>query len=67
MELEEEFNMTQEDLDEIEACEDWVAQMAMIELAEREHLVELALRHAPQEKLAEIEGRIEMLNMMQTK
>lgn len=39
-----EDNITQEELDEIEMAEDWVATQVYIEELEREHLIELALR-----------------------
>eukprot|EP00877_Chromochloris_zofingiensis_P006166 jgi/Chrzof1/1802/Cz10g21190.t1 len=39
-----EDGLTPEELDEIEAAEEWVATMADMEELEREHLIELALR-----------------------
>lgn len=53
--LDSEF-ITQEDLDELEAAEDWVATMANIEEAETEFLIDLALDFAPAKRIAEVEA-----------
>jgi hypothetical protein len=38
------LQITAEELDELEAAEDWVHTMAYLEDLEREHMIELALR-----------------------
>lgn len=53
-----EDNITPEELEEIETAEEWVRTMAFMEELEREHLIELALRHAPYSKVAEIHKRV---------
>lgn len=51
----EEF-ISQEELDELEAVEEWVATMAGIEEAENAFLIELALELAPPQRVAEVES-----------
>ncbi|GBF90070.1 hypothetical protein Rsub_02778 [Raphidocelis subcapitata] len=54
--MESEEFISQEDLDELEAAEDWVATMANIEEAETEFLIDLALDFAPATRIAEVEA-----------
>jgi len=56
----DEENVTPQELDELEAAEEWVNMMAWLEDLEREHLIELALRNAPKWKLELIHKRVEM-------
>lgn len=52
-----EDHITPEELAELEAAEGWVEAMADLELEEDEHLIAVALRYAPQSKVAEIQKR----------
>lgn len=52
-----EDHITAEELEELEAAEAWVQSMAMMEEAEQEHLIQVALRYAPQAKVNEIQKR----------
>lgn len=47
--------LTSEDLEELEAVEDWVEQMAELAESEREHLISLALSQAAPEEIAAVE------------
>lgn len=55
--FESEDNITPEELEEIEATEAWVEGMAILDMMEREHMIELALRNTPKSRLAEIRAR----------
>lgn len=50
-----EESISQEDLDEIEAAEEWVALQAGIEEAEAQFLIDLAVELAEPTRLAEVE------------
>jgi hypothetical protein len=52
-----EENISAEDLEELEATEAWVDTMAMIHEMEREHMIEVAMRYAPQSKIRAIQAR----------
>lgn len=52
-----EDNITEEELAEIEATEEWCAELADLEELESNHLIELALRLAPPAQVREIEER----------
>lgn len=52
---EPEAAISQEELDELEAVEDWVATMAEIEESETAFLIDLALDLAPSNRVAEAE------------
>lgn len=56
--VDEEENVTPQELEELEAAEEWVRTMAFLEDLEREHLIELALRNAPSWKLDLIHKRV---------
>jgi len=49
--------LTPEELDELEAAEEWVAAQAMCEELERQHLILLALEYAPEAVVEQIEQR----------
>lgn len=59
MEAEElgEEHLTEQELEELEACEEWVALQASMEELEQDHLVAIALRYAPESKVNEIRKR----------
>jgi len=48
-------HISQSELDELEAVEDWCAAMASIEEEEAQYLIDLALDLAPPERVAEVE------------
>lgn len=50
-----EDHISQSELDELEAVEDWCAAMASIEEEEAQYLIDLALDLAPPERVAEVE------------
>jgi DNA-directed RNA polymerase specialized sigma24 family protein len=52
-----EDHITPEELAELEAAEGWVDMLAELEDLEDEHLIAVALRYAPQAKVAEIQKR----------
>jgi uncharacterized protein involved in type VI secretion and phage assembly len=64
---EEEENVTPQELEELEAAEEWVRTMAFLDELEREHLIELALRNAPSWKLDLIHKRVGVAQMMNRK
>ncbi|GLC37762.1 hypothetical protein PLESTB_001474200 [Pleodorina starrii] len=49
--------VTSEELEELEACEEWVRTMADLDEMEREHLIATALSEAPPAKILEVEMR----------
>eukprot|EP01026_Neomeris_dumetosa_P038334 TRINITY_DN3123_c0_g2_i3.p1 TRINITY_DN3123_c0_g2~~TRINITY_DN3123_c0_g2_i3.p1 ORF type:complete len:135 (-),score=28.45 TRINITY_DN3123_c0_g2_i3:310-714(-) len=61
-----ETNMSQAELDEIEAVENWVDTMAWLEELEREHCIELALRLAPKQKVLQIEDKLGLWKFSKT-
>jgi len=63
----EEENVTPQELEELEAADEWVRTMAFLEDLEREHLIELALRNAPSWKLDLIHKRVGASNVMNRK
>jgi DNA-directed RNA polymerase specialized sigma24 family protein len=52
-----EDHITPEELAELEAAEGWVDMLAELEDLEEDHLIAVALRYAPQAKVAEIQKR----------
>jgi hypothetical protein len=52
-----EDHITPEELAELEAAEGWVSMLAELEDLEDEHLIAVALKFAPQAKVAEIQKR----------
>ncbi|GIL93305.1 hypothetical protein Vretimale_15695 [Volvox reticuliferus] len=49
--------VTSEELEELEAAEDWVRQMAELDEMEREHLIATALSEAEPSQILEVEMR----------
>ncbi|GAX76006.1 hypothetical protein CEUSTIGMA_g3449.t1 [Chlamydomonas eustigma] len=47
-----------QDLEEIEACDEWVNLTAHLDELEQDHLIAFALKHAPPEKLQDIRERV---------
>ncbi|PNG99980.1 hypothetical protein TSOC_014222 [Tetrabaena socialis] len=52
-----EEHVTSEELEELEACEEWVALQAELEESEREHLIAMALMEADPRQILEVEVR----------
>jgi len=52
-----EDHITPQELAEIEAAEEWVQLQSELEEQEESHLIAVALRYAPQSKVAEIQKR----------